>query len=238
MDEKTHGTVGLLGQERVFHYFYRTPRMGVTRLSDGGGPFGFDITVALQVDYLVRHLACDALIETGCFVGDTTDYLSATYPDLPVITCDVQPKFAAITQHRLASRANVEITVASSPAVVAAACRRFRRPFFYLDAHWYDDWPLPSELRAITHGMICIDDFHIGHPRFSHDRYGGLECGPNLLASVGIDRFWVNAPEAEYPFPCLQVGRRAGRAFVPVAIETAEVLSCSWFKARSTTQSG
>ena len=225
-------------QERVFRQFYRTPRMGVERLSDGGGPFGFDITGALQIDHLVRSLGCDALVETGCHVGDTTDFLSAMYPRLAVITCDVEPRFVAFTRHRLAGRANVEVVASPSPGVVAEACRRFLRPLFYLDAHWYEDWPLEDELRAITHGMVCIDDFNIGHPRFSYDRYGDVECGPRLLAGVGIERFWVNAPEAEYPFPCLQVGRRAGRAFVPVGVEAAPALSCPWFEARSTRSPG
>jgi hypothetical protein len=220
--------------EHVFYHFYRTPRMGIERLSDGGGPFGFDITGALQIDHLIRGLGCDAVVETGCHVGDTTDFLSATYPHRSVITCDVDPRFVAFTRHRLAGRANVEIVASPSPGVVAEACRRFRRPLFYLDAHWNADWPLEAELRAITHGLVCIDDFDIGHPRFSYDRYGGVECGPRLLAGLGIARCWVNAPDAEYPFPCLQIGRRAGRAFVPVGLDATVALSCPWFEPRST----
>jgi hypothetical protein len=52
--------------------FYRTGRAGAQRLSDGGGPFGFDIAVALMVDELIREYDCDAVAETGCFAGDTT----------------------------------------------------------------------------------------------------------------------------------------------------------------------
>ena len=52
--------------------FYRTGRAGAQRLSDGGGPFGFDIAVALMVDDLVRRYNCGALVESGCLAGYTT----------------------------------------------------------------------------------------------------------------------------------------------------------------------
>jgi hypothetical protein len=68
--------------ERTVATFYRTGRAGACRLSDGGGPFGFDIAVALLADELISGYGCDAVAETGCFLGDTTDYLARRYPAL------------------------------------------------------------------------------------------------------------------------------------------------------------
>ena len=60
--------------------FYRTWRAGACRLPDGGGPFGFDIAVALLADELITGYGCDAIAETGCFLGDTTAYPARRYP--------------------------------------------------------------------------------------------------------------------------------------------------------------
>jgi hypothetical protein len=75
--------------DRTVGAFYRTGRAGARRLSGGGGPFGFDIAVALMVDELIRGYGCDAIAETGCFAGDTTFYLASRYPGRPVYSCDI-----------------------------------------------------------------------------------------------------------------------------------------------------
>ena len=51
--------------ERTVAAFYRTGRAGACRLSDGGGPFGFDIAVALVADEVITGYRCDAIAETG-----------------------------------------------------------------------------------------------------------------------------------------------------------------------------
>lgn len=76
----------IMGHDRTdttLAVFYRTERLGAVRLPDGGGPFGFDITVALIVDDLIAAYAWGAIVETGCFLGDITSYL--TPPDEPML---------------------------------------------------------------------------------------------------------------------------------------------------------
>lgn len=51
-------------------------------------------------------------------------------------------------------------------------------PLFYLDAHWYDYWPLPDKIRIITakleNAIIIIDDFEVpDRPDFKFCRGGG-----------------------------------------------------------------
>ena len=167
--------------EHVYQTFYQTARMGALRLSDGGGPFGFDITVAIQVDYLLQAYGCDAIVETGCYLGDSTAYLAATYPELPIVTCDVVPQYVRFTRHRLRECRKVQVIEGDSPDVVRQACASYTRPFFYLDAHWYDQWPLVKEIEAIRRGVVCVDDFDIGHPRFAYDIYNDVPCGPVYL---------------------------------------------------------
>ncbi|MFJ2087539.1 hypothetical protein ACIOBK_33780 [Micromonospora chokoriensis] len=201
--------------------FYRVPRAGAVRLSDGGGPFGFDIHAAIAIDFLVRAYSCDAIIETGCFVGDTTEYLARRYPDLPVMACDINPSHAEFTRFRLATLPAVTVLTGDSAALLPDLLAHVHRPLVYLDAHWGTRWPLRGELAAMDHGIAVVDDFNIGHPRFAFDHYDGVECGPQLVSETlpDLDALYVTNPRPLLAAPCLQVGRRAGRAFIPRQVD-------------------
>lgn len=213
--------------QRTFEVFYRVPRVGQIRLSDGGGPFGFDIHLALLVDELIGTLGCDAICETGCFVGDTTYYLAARYPGLPVHSCDVDPRHVAVTRRRLAPHGNATVTCRDSPQLVAEVLGRRTRPLFFLDAHWGAQWPLEQELellaaRVRSGGAVAVvHDFDIGHPRFSYDSYDGRDCGPGLLAGLAHPPqvYFAPRPDGPWPLPCLQTGRRAGAAVIAFGLD-------------------
>ena len=222
--------------QRVYETFYRTPRHGAAECSDGGGPFGFDIHTALAVDYLLDRYDCDAFIETGCNRGDTTHYLAARYPELTVLSCDVVPRFVEFVSDRLADFPNARVELCDSVEFLAAVQHEFERPLFYLDAHWYADWPLERELGLIERGVIMIDDFDIGDPRFDYDQYEGVACGPEILSpfAAKFPHFYVTNPDAAYEFPCLQVGRRGGRGFCVAGLEPDHLASSSMFTRRET----
>lgn len=211
----------------VLNVFYRVPRAGVLRLADCGGPFGFDITVALQVDHLVRAYDCDALIETGCFLGDTTEYLARRYSALPIQTCDIDPRHAAFTATRTAGMPNVTVRNGDSAQLLKQMASGFARPLIYLDAHWGETWPLRDELNATGRAIVVIDDFDIGHERFGFDHYDGAVCGPQMVHDClpTLPRLWVGNPYAPYPLPCLQTGRRSGTGFLPLGLDPTPLRS-------------
>ncbi|GEM_PF-1501377 len=211
--------------------FYRVPRAGAVRLSDGGGPFGFDITVAIQFDFAVSAYECDGIIETGCFLGDTTEYLAHRYPELAVVTCDVVDEHSRFTRRRLADMPNVTVMTGDSATLLPEMLARFTRPIVYLDAHWYEPWPLRAELTCVERGVVCVDDFFIGHPRFASDVYNGRRCDPELvaLALPELEELYVGNPYASYGVPCLQVGRRCGTAFIPRGLDGAILASSELF---------
>jgi hypothetical protein len=217
--------------------FYRTWRAGACRLSDGGGPFGFDIAVALLADKLITGYGCDAIAETGCFLGDTTAYLARRYPRLPVYTCDTDPGFSAFTARRLTPCPNATVTCEDSPALLARVCARHQRTFAFLDAHWGQDWPLLAELDALESAVAVVHDFDIGHSRFSFDTYNGLACGPALLARMTCPpaRYFVFDPAAVLPLPCLQTGRRAGVAVIAAGLDDQPAGASRYLAARSLT---
>ncbi|MEV0996868.1 hypothetical protein [Nonomuraea sp. NPDC050202] len=201
--------------------FYTTIRAGQRRLSDGGGPFGFDITVALLVDDLLSDFECDAIVETGCYLGDTTAYLARRYPSVPVYSCDIDREHAGFTRHRLAGLRNAHVECQDSPSLIEEISLAHRQPFYFLDAHWAQDWPLERELAAIRRGVVLIHDFDIGHPRFGYDTYNGLVCGPQVLARMPDppDTYFTPDPDARWPLPCLQTGRRAGVAVLVIGMD-------------------
>jgi hypothetical protein len=206
--------MGLDGVDRTAAVFYRTWRAGAGRLSDGGGPFGFDVAVALLADDLIARYRCDAIAETGCFLGDTTAYLARRYPHLPVYTCDTDPACCAFTARRLAGCPNATVRCEDSPAMLARVCAGHERTFAFLDAHWGKRWPLLAELDILAGAVAVIHDFDIGHERFSFDTYQGVACGPGLLRELARPpgRYHVFDTAAVLPLPCLQTGRRAGVA--------------------------
>lgn len=221
--------------ERVYENFYRVPRMGAKELSDGGGPFGFDVTTALEFDFLIERYQCDAVIETGCNAGDTTHYLSATYPNLTILTCDVMDKYVDLVKRRTRYAHNVVVEKRDSPEFVEKYKDDFRCPLFYLDAHWYEDWPLEREIALIGNGVVCIDDFDIGHSRYGFDEYNGIRCGPEIIRRnrerIG-DVYYTNNPDHVYPLPCLQVGRRGGKGYYQVGRDIDHFRHCRYFVQR------
>jgi len=218
--------------------FYRTWRAGACRLSDGGGPFGFDIAVALLADEVITGYGCEAIAETGCFLGDTTAYLARRYPKLPVYACDIEAGFCAFTARRLAACPSVTVTCEDSPAMLARVSARHPRTFAFLDAHWGPRWPLARELDTLAGAVAVIHDFDIGHPRFSFDAYGGVACGPGLLEQMSSPpgRYFILDPAAVLPLPCLQTGRRAGVAVITAGLDDWPLTGIPYLTARRLTR--
>jgi hypothetical protein len=202
--------------EKIYDVFYRIARIGASELSDGGGPLGFDITTALEFDYIIQRYQCDAIIETGSNCGDSTEYFARVYPHMSIITCDVVDKYVEITRRRVGHLPHCTVLKADSPDVIAKYADVFRCPLFFLDAHWYEPWPLERELSLIKRGIVCVDDFDIGHPRFGYDEYQGVKCDAHLLTPFR-DKYpvhYTNNPDVLHELPCLQVGRRGGKAYL------------------------
>lgn len=211
---------------QVLNAFYRTGRAGKIGLSDGGGPFGFDIHLALLVDRIVCLYGCDAVVETGCYLGDTTDYLTRMYSATPVWSCDIYRDHVEFTARRLDDRQNLLIECCDGAELVARASAQFAMPLLFLDAHGVQgDWPLVRELGATKRAIVIIHDFDIGHDRFSFDSYDGVTCGPQLLAGIeGMPaRCFTPNPEVPWALPCLQTGRRAGYAVVTIDVDDSSL---------------
>src|SRR5688572_15185134 len=121
-----------MSAENVYKHFYRTLRLAAAELSDGGGPFGFDITTAREFDYLLERYQCDAIIETGCNAADTAESLARTYPNLTIVTGDVVDRHADVVKRRVAFMPHTHVERIESPELIAKFRGKFRCPLYYL----------------------------------------------------------------------------------------------------------
>jgi predicted O-methyltransferase YrrM len=128
---------------------------------------------------LIRELAATHFVETGTYLGDSTRFVAEETPGVEIATCEVDPRMAVRARRRLGRYDRITLVEGSSEQFVARCLADFpqdARPVFFLDAHWYDFWPLPDELRSISSSRlscaVVIDDFEIpGRPEFLFDSY-------------------------------------------------------------------
>lgn len=131
---------------------------------------------------LISFFKTSSFLETGTWQGDTTGFVAAHNKRLPVFTCEINPNFFEHSRIRLKKFKNIKIFNQSSEQFIAKSntdsLNIGNMPLFYLDAHWYDYWPLLDELRVIIKNyspvIILIDDFEVpGRPDYKFDIGGG-----------------------------------------------------------------
>jgi hypothetical protein len=135
---------------------------------------------------LLDTFSPDAIIETGTFLGDTTRFFSGNL--IPVYSIEVKLLFHLIARYRLGRYPDIRLIRGDSRHVLdrLARIRRFERPLVYLDAHWWDELPLQTEvskvLGAWNESVIVIDDCQVPKdPGYGFDSYRGVPLSLDLL---------------------------------------------------------
>jgi hypothetical protein len=129
---------------------------------------------------ICSQLPISSFVETGTHFGDTTEYMANAIA-VPIVTCELKESYFHSSAERLKQYKNVKVIQASSEQVIRQAIDQNLLgplPFFYLDAHWYDYWPLLDELEVITSRVsrciVVIDDFQVpGCPEYVFCEGGG-----------------------------------------------------------------
>jgi len=132
--------------------------------------------------YLKNTYAIRTAVETGTWHGSTAAFLGYLFDNVYTIELDADAFIVA--QANLSSYPNIQVCYGNSPDILRQILPLLKgqRLLFYLDAHWFADWPLLRELEEIskTHKNNCIiviDDFKVpGRPDILYDRYGNQEC--------------------------------------------------------------
>lgn len=225
---------GRLGETLLGHLdYYRFPE----RRNVWGGPFnGQKARVALFLA-LMRRCSPSAIIETGTYLGTTTELLSEF--GCPVYTIEDHPRSYGFARARLRKRRNVTLLRGDTRKALR---QLFDGPldslvggtlFFYLDAHWKADLPLAEELKLVFDrclaAMVMVDDFQVpGDPGYGFDDYGqGKALTPDYIAPVvaahGLTAFYPATPASEESGArrgCVVLVRRSvyGEAFASLSL--------------------
>jgi hypothetical protein len=154
-----------------------------------------------------------AFVETGTGAGNTSDAVARLRPSVPVLTCEINPEQIAAAKALMPPSVCL-YEMDSRQFIPLVAEDAGELPLFYLDAHWYDDWPLLGELEAIgrhyVKAVVLVHDFKVPGREgdFSFDKGGG--GGPGRRTTVG-------GPDNDlaYVLPTLEAARHGYRFFFP-----------------------
>ena len=158
-----------------------------------GGPLNGQRYRQYVMERLMR-VGSDAIVETGTFLGTSTAFFARH--GVPVHSCELREEFLAAALFQLTGFDNVSLYLMDSRAflreLAADQSLDFKRPFFYLDAHWYDDLPLADEIKIIRERwpeyFVMVDDFYVPEAGYNFDRYAnGLELTLDHLEREGVD---------------------------------------------------
>lgn len=128
---------------------------------------------------LVRQVPFQNFIETGTFLGMTTDFLARTAMPhgAQVYSCELDDRHYAIAGRAVGDRQNVHLHHGNSVDYLRSLSPEFSHTlnFVYLDAHWNDYLPLRDELLILQEWkstVVMIDDFKVpSDDRFGWDKY-------------------------------------------------------------------
>ena len=202
-------TIGIIQQTIGMLDYIKSPDRGA-----GWGPFnGQTARQALFVDIITRT-GPHAIVETGTFLGATTEFMSQT--GLPVFTIEARPRNYGFARTRFWRKRNVKLLYGDSRTGLHKLFDGALHPlsrltiFFYLDAHWSDDLPLAEEIDIIfghcPMAVVMIDDFEVP----SDTGYGFDDYGPGkalvadyiklAISKHQLTAFYPSTPSAaDYP---------------------------------------
>jgi hypothetical protein len=142
----------------------------------------------------MQRLAPAAIVETGTYLGTTTECLAGT--GLPVFTVEANPHIYGFAKARLRKRSNVTLLQEDSRTALPQLFDGPLAPFagatlfIYLDAHWKADLPLAKELETVFNrcpsAVVMVDDFLVPHDSgYGYDDYGpGSALTPAYIAAA------------------------------------------------------
>lgn len=147
------------------------------------------------IQSLANEFEIEQAVETGTFLGATTDFLSSCFNT--VHTIEIMNENLDQAKSNLQKKENVCFHLGSSETILQNILPQLagKRTLFYLDAHWNNYWPLLDELTEIakTHRdncVIVIDDFKVPKRRdIPFDQYGKHQCSYKYIKEKLEDIF-------------------------------------------------
>jgi hypothetical protein len=195
---------------------------------DGFGVFNGQCFRQLMFIDLNRACNFEAIVETGTYVGCTTQFL-ARNSNVPVYTAESSAKEFHIAKRHLRHYPAVHLTHGDSLQFLKSVpLDTETRIFFYLDAHWENNLPLAEEtgiiLSRFHNFVVMIDDFAVpDDDGYTYDDYGpgkqlGLRDFP-YHADPRVNTYFPNRRASE------ESGARRG-SIVLASASMAPIVDC------------
>jgi predicted O-methyltransferase YrrM len=161
-------------------------------------------------------------IETGTFLGMTTDFLARTARErgAHVYSCEIDDRHFGIASRTVGMLQNVQLYHGNSADFLRSLSATLSRTlnFAYLDAHWNEYLPLRDELSILKEWpdtVVMIDDFKVpSDERFGWDKYDDEReiCLRHVDGSFGDNAVY-------FPnYPATDEGTVAARGYCVIAM--------------------
>jgi hypothetical protein len=176
-----------------------------------GGPFNGQRSRQNLFRSLVERFAPAAIVETGTYLGTTTEFLAAT--ELPIYSVESDPRNYGFASARFWRTRNVHLLYGDSRTALQMMFdgplhwARNRSVFVYLDAHWGHDLPLAEELSivfgACPNAIVMVDDFQVPFDKgYGFDDYGPCrtltaELIEPIVAAHSLQVLYPSIPSVE-----------------------------------------
>jgi hypothetical protein len=187
--------------------YYRKPQQKTA----WGGPFNGQPARQALFSAIITNIQPQALVETGTYLGTTTEFMAMT--GMPVFTIEADSRRFGYARAHLWRHRNVTLLHGDSRVGLrqffASSSRHMIRDvlLFYLDAHWNDDLPLAEELDIVfSHcpaAVVMIDDFQVPFDGgYEYDDYGpgkALVLGyiASAVSAHRLHAFYPSTPSAD-----------------------------------------
>jgi hypothetical protein len=176
-----------------------------------GGPFNGQRYRQELFHSLVEKFTPAAIVETGTYLGTTTELLAAT--GLPIFSVESNPRCYGFAKARFWRRRNVHLLRGDSRAALRMwfdgplRWAHKHNLFVYLDAHWNYDLPLAEELEIVfgtcPNAIVMIDDFKVPCDcGYIYDDYGSgrsltVELIEPIIAARNLKVFYPSTPSVQ-----------------------------------------
>lgn len=138
--------------------------------------FAGDYYIKYELEKLINKFGVKSIVETGTAEGKSTLEMSSMVNN--VYTIEINEKSYNVAQERLNKSKNVKMYLGNSPEVLRSIIEEIEYPaLFYLDAHWFNYWPILDELEIISQSnhadetLIFIHDFVVPNTNYGYDIY-------------------------------------------------------------------
>lgn len=149
-------------------------------LKEPSGQFALrDSFVREKISEIIKRYEIDTIVETGVHRGESTAIFSFMVPK--VYGIDILQESIKVAKNYVENqckRDNVTFICGNSPDALKQIMPQLdvSKTLFFLDAHWWDEWPINDEILSIekNKGVIVVHDILVpDHPELNYDVYKG-----------------------------------------------------------------